>query len=223
MKTDNDKQHEWEALAASEQDSGKQLLRPFEQGQWQLLASDISQKLELQDQSLSLLDVGCGNAYLVSLFESLVSSITGIDYAPSMISEAKKRLPHSHFEVSSADKLRFSDEMFDRSLSYSIFHYFLSDQQIFDAIDELCRVTKKGGIILIGDLLDKRFEHEIKSKSDVAIEVNLPKIKRYSEWRFVDLDAVVDFLRNKTNRVEILVQNEAFATSSYRKDIKIWV
>ena len=125
MKTDNDKQHEWEALAASEQDSGKQLLRPFEQGQWQLLASDISQKLELQDQSLSLLDVGCGNAYLVSLFESLVSSITGIDYAPSMISEAKKRLPHSHFEVSSADKLRFSDEMFDRSLSYSIFHYFL--------------------------------------------------------------------------------------------------
>ena len=128
----------WDVLAASEQDSGKQILRPFEQNQWDLLAREISQKLELNDKSLSLLDVGCGNAYLASLFQKLVSSITGIDYAPSMIGEARKKIPQAHFEVSSADQLPFPDAMFDRSLSYSIFHYFSSNQQVFDAIDELC-------------------------------------------------------------------------------------
>ena len=57
----------------------------------------------------------------------------------------------------------------------------------------------------------------------MAIEANLPKIKRFSEWRFIDLDAILDYLSNKTNRVEILLQNESFSTSRYRKDIKIWV
>ncbi|MDC1051157.1 class I SAM-dependent methyltransferase [bacterium] len=223
MKINDTKQNEWDLLAASEQDIGKQILRPFEQSQWDLLAREIIQKLELNDKSLSLLDVGCGNAYLASLFQKLVSSITGIDYAPSMIGEARKKIPQGHFEVSSADQLPFSDAMFDRSLSYSIFHYFSSNQQVYDAIDELCRVTKKGGVILIGDLLDKSFEDEIKSGSNMDIEVNLPKIKRYSEWRFVDLEAVVDYLQDKAIKVEILLQNESFATGSYRKDIKIWM
>ena len=144
MTTDDNKQHEWDALVASEKDCGKQILRPFEQSQWELLGEEIIQKLELQDKSLSLcsmLDVVM--PICASLFEDRVSSVTGIDYSPAMISEAKKKLPQGHFEVSSADKLPFSDDLFDRSLSYSVFHYFLSDQQIFEAINELCRVTKR--------------------------------------------------------------------------------
>ena len=97
MTTDDNKQHEWDALVASEKDCGKQILRPFEQSQWELLGEEIIQKLELQDKSLSMLDVGCGNAHLVSLFEDRVSSVTGIDYSPAMISEAKKKLPQGHF------------------------------------------------------------------------------------------------------------------------------
>ena len=223
MKTNDTKQSEWEFLAASEQDSGAQVLRPFEKDQWNLLAREIIEKLELNDKSLSLLDVGCGNGYLASLFQKFVGSISGVDYAPSMIDVARKKILQGYFEVSSADQLPFADGMFDRSLSYSIFHYFTSNKQVYDSIDELCRVTKKGGLVLIGDLLDKSFEDEIKSGSNIDIEVNLPKIKRYSEWRFVDLEAVVEYLQGKTGRVEILSQNESFATGSYRKDIKIWM
>ena len=217
------KQLEWDEHASKEQDSGKQILRTFTDSQWMMLADEVSQKLELDIPDISILDVGCGNAHLISLFQDRVASISGVDYANTMISQAKKKIPKGEFRVSSADALPFDDRVFDRTLCYSIFHYFLSDKQVFDTIDELCRVSKEGGVILIGDLLDARFEQEIKSKSNLNIEAKLPKIQRYSEWRFVDFDTVSQYLYNKGYRFEILSQNEAFATSNYRKDLKIWV
>lgn len=217
------KQSEWDALAASEEDIGKQILRPFNETQWSILAADIIKKLELNSTLISMLDVGCGNAYLSSLFQENIGLITGVDYSETMILKARKKIPLGKFEVSNADKLPFKDQNFDRTLCYSIFHYFSSKQQVFDTIDELCRVTRKGGIILVGDILDDRFEEHIKSKSDMNLEATLPKIKRYSEWRFVNLEEVTKYLIGKNYQVEVLLQNESFATSVYRRDLKIWV
>ena len=170
-----------------------------------------------------MLDVGCGNAYLASLLQESIGLVTGVDYSETMILKARQKIPLGTFEVSVADNLPFKDQNFDRTLCYSIFHYFSSKQQVYDTIDELCRVTKKGGIILVGDILDDRFEDYVKSKSDMDIEATLPKIKRYSEWRFLDLKEVEKYLIKKNYKVEVLPQNKSFATSLYRRDLKIWV
>ena len=73
------KQSEWDALAASEEDIGKQILRPFNETQWSILAADIIKKLELNSTLISMLDVGCGNAYLSSLFQENIGLITGVN------------------------------------------------------------------------------------------------------------------------------------------------
>ena len=84
------------------------------------------------------------------------------------------------------------------------------------------RDTKPGGIALIGDLLDKDKEQQIKSNSDLLTEAKLSLIKRYSEWRFIDLPRVLEYLETKAKKVEVLEQPKNFKCSYYRKDLRIW-
>ena len=216
------KQTEWNAIADSEEDYGKQVLRPIGDQDWAELAEDISKKLRLNVPTYSLLDIGCGNAFLLTYFQSEIGSITGIDYAPAMIEAAQKNIPGGIFSVGNASSLNFSADYFDRTLCYSIFHYFRSDDMVFNALDEICRVTKPGGIALIGDLLDKDKEQQIKSNSDLLTEAKLSLIKRYSEWRFIDLPRVLEYLETKAKKVEVLEQPKNFKCSYYRKDLRIW-
>lgn len=44
-------------------------------------------------------------------------------------------------------------------LCYSVFHYFPNKKYAYKAIDELLRVCKNNGIILIGDLPSKKHKH----------------------------------------------------------------
>ncbi len=223
MDSDLIKQSEWDCLAADEKDLGKQILRPFDKASWSLLAQDIVNKLELDADNISLIDVGCGNAYLLTFFADKLSHITGVDYAQSMIDVARVNIPDGSFHVGNASSVLFDDDSFDRTLCYSIFHYFRSDEQVYETIDNLIRITKPGGIVLIGDLLDNSKEVEIKSGSDLEIEATLPLIKRYSQWRFIDYDAVLTHLNGRVKKAGLLAQPETFQTSSYRKDLKIWV
>ena len=105
----------------------------------------------------------------------------------------------------------------------SIFHYFPSVKYGFDVIDEMIRVCKKGGVILIGDLLDKDDENMIKKGSDKDCEKQIPSIQRYSEWQFFDLNKSRDYFEGKGYRVDILDQPEDFKCAYYRKDLRIWV
>lgn len=217
------KQTEWDAIADNEDDYSKQILRPIGDEDWAELAEDIITKLKLNDTMHSLLDVGCGNAFLLTHFQQRIGSITGIDYAPSMIETAQKNIPNGIFSISDASSLKFDDNYFDRTLCYSIFHYFRSDDHVLSVLDEICRVTKPGGIALIGDLLDKTQEQQIKSNSDLLIESELPLIKRYSEWRFIDFPSVLAYLTPYVQKIEILEQPKNFKTSYYRKDLRIWL
>jgi hypothetical protein len=90
----------------------------------------------------------------------------------------------------------------------------------------MLRVTKKGGVILIGDLLDKQFEQEIKNASDMIYEEKLPFILRYSQWTFCDLTKLIKHFQakkyqDKITNIEILAQPEHFALRHYRKDLRI--
>ena len=79
-----------------------------------------------------------------------------------------------------------------------------------------------GGMVLIGDLLDKTFEQSIKSASDLDYEQTLPYIMRYSQWTFCDLNAIKNHYQQRGFNVEILKQPDHFQLSHYRKDLRIW-
>ena len=215
------KQEEWHKQVQEANDLKAQVGRPVDEETWQALVSDITEKLQLETKVTKLLDLGCGNALILSELASKADNVYGVDYAEAMIEQAKKVLPQGHFQTGQAAKLPFDNHYFERLLCYSIFHYFPDQDYVIKAIEEMIRITKKGGVILIGDLLDSQFEQEIKSGSNLDYEQKIPHIHRYSEWTFCHLDKLISHLENKVSKVEILEQPMSFPLRHYRKDLRI--
>lgn len=217
------KKNEWNDRALSLADYKKQICRPLSEGQWQEIFLDIKSKLVIDENARSILDIGCGNALILSFLAEYFSNINGIDYAEAMIKKAKILLPEGNFITGEAANLDYADKSFDHVLSYSIFHYFPNEKYVFRVIDEILRVTKPGGIILIGDILDAKYESNIKAVSNKDIENKLPYILRYSEWMFCNLKELEDYIKPKAKKVEILSQPSSFKLGYYRKDLRVWV
>lgn len=218
------KQAEWDSIANASADFKEQVGRPFEDSAWLALSSDVLSKLELNSASKgNVLDVGCGNGLLLSKIANNFNELVGVDYSESMVDKAKMLLPDGAFTQSEANSLRFKNNYFDRVLCYSIFHYFPSYDYALEVILEMIRVTKPGGLILLGDILDANFESEIKGNSDLEYEKTIPLIHRYSQWRFYNFKKLIDDLAAYTTKVEVLTQPETFVLATYRKDIRIWV
>lgn len=222
MTTDfGNKQHEWNLQAGSSEDPGAQVARPGGVGSINALASDIAAKLGTQNVSSSVLDVGCGNGLILSKVAGQYETIRGVDYSDVMIAQARLSLPTGQFSVGEAASLPFADAAFDRVLCYSIFHYFPSDDYAAQAVRELVRVCRPGGVVLIGDILDKQKEDDVKGRSDLAVEKAIPSIHRYSEWRFYDLQWLVLQGGDRVLQTEILDQPLDFPLRHYRKDLRI--
>ncbi|MCF2859370.1 class I SAM-dependent methyltransferase [Pseudoalteromonas sp. SMS1] len=216
----HEKKQAWHQQA-SDSDVKKQVGRLADDITWQKLADNINLNLQLNSQT-EILDVGCGNGYLLSLLDVDKNLVYGIDFAENMVKEAKERFPHGHFAQSEACHIPYNKK-FSRVLCYSIFHYFPSQSYVEQVLTEFIEHTESGGMILIGDLLDKQFEQEIKQSSDQEIEAAIPIIHRYSQWLFVDVTGLVKWLENdgRLANVEIRQQPKDFKLSWYRKDLLI--
>jgi len=213
------KRAEWNDQVMSNSDHSKQVLRPIEDKDFQNYIEYIFDQLQLSETTDYLLDVGCGNGLMLSKLKKNSSNIAGIDYAEAMIEQAKKIVPEADLYAGEAKKIPFPDSTFDRVLCFSISHYFPNDEYIYQAIDEIIRVCKDDAIILVGDILDQKFEKEIKDASNKSIEQGIPLIMRYSEWRFFNIEDICRYYSNRGVYCEIISQPVNIRTSHYRKDI----
>lgn len=128
--------------------ANKELNRIYNALQRQLL----SRLLKKSGKGKTVLEIGCGiGRWAAYLQEDPAVCYTGIDISPKMVEIAKRRIPSAAFFTMSADALTFSDEQFDLVVSVTVLHHIPLTQQ-YKAVAEMCRVTKKGGyIILIED------------------------------------------------------------------------
>ncbi len=117
------------------------------------MRKDIRVKLQLQNTE-KLLDVGCGVGMELDYLKNYVSEFWGTDISISMIHRAREKFGE-RFCVSEGIALPYKDDVFDRVLCNSIFQYFPRIKYARKVIDELVRVAKPGGFILIGDVPDK--------------------------------------------------------------------
>jgi trans-aconitate methyltransferase len=51
-----------------------------------------------------ILDIGCGTGYLTQQIQNAGAIVTGTDYSPEMIAQAKESYPEVAFEVADASK-----------------------------------------------------------------------------------------------------------------------
>lgn len=212
---------EWNEQALQTNDLAAQVARPGTEASLQELVTDISMKLLPDGPAKHILDVGCGNGLIVSKLMGNADTVVGVDYSAAMIDEARSQIPHGQFHVSEVDSLPLGDSRFTHVLCYSIFHYFPDLDYAMTAIRELLRVAAPGGIILIGDILDVRFEKQIKDNSDLNIEAKLPQIHRYSSWRFYDLTKLCSFARDHGAEAEVMEQPSSFKMQKYRRDLRL--
>lgn len=92
-----------------------------------------------------ILDIGCGIGSHAIFPEKYI----GVDLNEKYIEHAKKN-HQGTFLVMDAAKLEFPHDNFDYVFSVSLFHH-ISDIQVEKAINEMKRVCKKGGKILVMD------------------------------------------------------------------------
>lgn len=100
-----------------------------------------------------LLDAGCGTGNFSLKLAEMGVEVTGIDISEEMLSLARIKTGEAGYPVmyrkGDLYDLPFEDESFDAVFSMAAFEFIKEPRKAFD---ELMRVTKKGGTLLIGTI-----------------------------------------------------------------------
>ena len=98
-----------------------------------------------------LLDAGCGTAVFTTDFIRSGACVVGVDISRPMLKTAIGKTTGSPFAPVQADmrRLPFNDNCFDKSVSITAIE-FIGDAG--KAVDELFRVTKPGGYVVVATL-----------------------------------------------------------------------
>ena len=98
-----------------------------------------------------VLDFGCGNGRLLELFRGNNIDYLGMDVSQNLIDVAKEH--YKNYTFQKIDPLQttlpFADDFFNTVYSIAVFHHFPSEKYRENAAEELYRVTKKDGHIII--------------------------------------------------------------------------
>jgi SAM-dependent methyltransferase len=93
-----------------------------------------------------VLDVGCGPGQLTALLDQVAGSMTGIDFAPRMIEEARNRFPQIDFQVANTERLPFGEASFDVVVCSYVAHHLARPAAAFR---EMYRVIAPGGRLVV--------------------------------------------------------------------------
>jgi ubiquinone/menaquinone biosynthesis C-methylase UbiE len=104
---------------------------------------------------LDALDAGCGTGFLSFELTARGHRVTGIDFAPAMLGEARRKAAQSEaavrFEEGDVEQLPFPPESFDFAISRHVLWTLPHPEA---AIDEWIRVLRPGGRLVV---IDGRF------------------------------------------------------------------
>jgi ubiquinone/menaquinone biosynthesis C-methylase UbiE len=117
------------------------------------ICKEIERELSLQKDD-AILDFGCGSGVYVNHFAENSKDIRGVDLSKDMITRAAGLYPGKQFFQEESDNLPFESNSIDKIYCHSVFQYFSSEAYAKGVIDELKRVLKPGGKILIMDVMD---------------------------------------------------------------------
>jgi malonyl-CoA O-methyltransferase len=137
----------------------------------ELHANEQEQKLAVAKQLVSpkppdkLLDVGCGSG----VSTQWDCNCYGCDPSKKLIAIAKEKRKGPSYVVAPAEKLPFENEMFEYVISLTAIQNFSDIQQ---GLQEMKRVLKKEGLLVISTLKDGPRAQEIKKtlSSEFSIE-----------------------------------------------------
>ncbi|PYM12976.1 MAG: SAM-dependent methyltransferase [Candidatus Rokuibacteriota bacterium] len=139
----------WDRRAANfDEDFGHSIRTPAERAAWDRIFDLVLPAR----RGLDALDVGCGTGFLTFELAARGHRVTGIDFAPAMLREARRKAaerPASvRFQAADAEQLPFPAQSFDLVMTR---HVLWTLPQPEAAIDEWIRVLRPGGRLVIVD------------------------------------------------------------------------
>ncbi len=99
----------------------------------------------------SVLDISCGTGELLnSLVQFGSGEFFGIDLAEKMLEKARTKLPAKvNLQKADVHALPFKENTFDYTITTEAFHHYYDQKK---ALEEMSRVTKKGGKVIVVDI-----------------------------------------------------------------------
>jgi len=139
----------WNRRAAHfDEDFGHSIRTPAERAAWDRILDLILPAAG----ALEALDIGCGTGFLSLELASCGHRVTGVDFAPSMIAQARKMAAERHavirYEEADAELLPFAAASFDIAVSR---HLLWTLPHPDGAMDEWIRVLRPGGRLIVVD------------------------------------------------------------------------
>lgn len=111
----------------------------------------IAMRLYPVDESMTVLDVGCGTGSFLEFYADSGATCHGVDLSSAMLSEASKKLgDRAELMLGDATALPYDDSKFDLAIA-TLFLHELSPQTRIEALAEMSRVTKPDGRVLVID------------------------------------------------------------------------
>ena len=116
-----------------------------------------------------ILDLGCGNAFMLPFVLTRGATYFGIDISSELIKIAKKKFGsvvktgQAELRVGEATKLPYKNNFFDGAMSFAVMHHIPSEKLRLKFLQELYRVLKPGATAtvinwnLLNEWSDKRF------------------------------------------------------------------
>jgi ubiquinone/menaquinone biosynthesis C-methylase UbiE len=139
----------WDRRAAHfDEDFGHSIRTPAERAAWDRILD-----LVLPGRgALDALDAGCGTGFLTFELVARGHRVTGVDFAPAMIAEARRKAAERgapvRFEEADAEQLPFTAGSFDLAISRHVLWTLPHPEA---AIDEWIRVLRPGGRLVVVD------------------------------------------------------------------------
>lgn len=156
-----------------------------------------------QQNKKKLLDIGCGTGKYGQALIHKGFDVVGIDKSPSQISEAKKVI---NAQEGNAIDLPYKSESFDVCIMIMMIHHMNQKERAL-AFDEIYRVLKKDGVLIIKTASHEDLKHRISSRFfPEALKIDL---KRYPK-----IETIQDELNKFKNcRVKHTISTSIFDKS----------
>lgn len=159
--------------------------------------------LEKHNNSLELLEVGCGPGHFIWSFKDKVSKIVGLDYSPIIVKlveeQFKKSNTKTEFVVGTCWELPFSNDCVDIAIQIDVCMHIGGS---WDAIKEMIRVARKY-VIFTGpsfehfdEDIDKQLGPKVWAVSIPLLENELDKLcanKEINKYQFLYRKSVKTF------------------------------
>lgn len=153
---------------------------------------------------VKILDIGCGPGKWAVLFAKNFGSTTAIDISPNMILLAKENarkdnLHNIDFHVMDVSKLDLYENTYDMVNCVTVLQHIFDDGDWRRAIQEISRVTKVGGYVLLFETapdfaIRRRTRHlSIRTMRQYVGEFRMAGAD-FVYWRAADLSLPVTFL-----------------------------